>query len=175
MTHRNPPKVFRPQKVVAQLQKETRPAFQRGAIVTSPEELVQHTLAEYMGDRATEVFVVLYLSVRNEVVGYTEYGSGGVAGVEVNTSGVMRDALLAGAVGIVTIHNHPSGNATPSDDDRALWRRLRDAGALIGIPVVDNLIVGESQYFSESKEADDGQGTRTFSRAKSRRAAESAR
>lgn len=145
----NPPRVFRAQKVVAQLQKETRPAFHKGMIASSPRELVEETLDEYLSERATEVFLVLYLSVRNQVVGYTEYASGGVSGVEVNTSGVMRDALISGAAGIITIHNHPSGDATPSSDDRELWKRLREAGKLIGVPVVDNMVVGEEQFFSE--------------------------
>lgn len=148
----NPPRVFRPQKVVAQLQKETRPAFHRGAIVTSPRGLVEDTLGEYLGERATEIFLVLYISVRNQVVGYTEYSSGGVAGVEVNASAILRDALTSGAAAFITIHNHPSGDATPSPEDRALWGRLREAGKLVGIPVLDNLVVGEEQYFSESED-----------------------
>jgi DNA repair protein RadC len=145
----NPPRVFRAQKVVAQLQKETRPAFSKGMIVTTPRGLVEETLDEYLSERATEVFLVLYLSVRNQVLGYTEYASGGISGVEVNTSGVMRDALISGAAGIITIHNHPSGDATPSAEDRALWNRMREAGLLIGVPVVDNMVIGEEQFFSE--------------------------
>lgn len=148
---RNPPRVFRAQKVVAQLQKETRPAFRKGMIVSSPRELVEDTLSEYLMERATEVYLVLHLSVRNQVVGYTEYGSGGTASVEVNVSGIMRDALLSGAAGIITVHNHPSGEASPSTQDRELWKRLADAAALIGIPVMDNLVIGEDQYFSESE------------------------
>jgi len=160
----NPPRVYRPQKVVAELQKETRPALRAGAIVTDVTTLMRDTLADYMGERATEVFLVLYLSVRNQVVGFTEYGSGGISGVEVNTSGIMRDALLAGCAGIITVHNHPTGDATPSDDDRRLWQRIHSAGEIIGVPVVDNLIVGENEYFSELGEKTDGLGRVKFTR-----------
>jgi len=146
---RNPPRVYRPQKVVATLQRDTRPAFAgRGSVVGSPEDIIDG-LTDYMGHRATEIFLVLFLSVRNEIVGYTEYAMGAVAGVEVHASGVFRDALVSGAAGIVTIHNHPTGVTIPSDDDRALWERLKAAGQLIGIPVVDNLVLGESAYYSE--------------------------
>jgi len=146
---RNPPRIYRPQKVVATLQRDTRPAFAgRGSVVGSPEDIIDG-LTDYMGRRATEIFLVLFLSVRNEIVGYTEYAMGAVAGVEVHASGVFRDALVSGAAGIVTIHNHPTGVTIPSDEDRALWERLKAAGQLIGIPVVDNLVLGESSYFSE--------------------------
>jgi DNA repair protein RadC len=160
----NPPRVFRAQKVVAQLQKETRPAFREGSTVVGPRELVEITLSDYLGERATEIFLVLFVNVRNQVVGYVEYGSGGVAGVEVNASGILRDALTSGAAAFISVHNHPSGDATPSPEDRQLWNRLRDAGALVGIPVLDNLVVGEGEFFSESEEKAGGLGRTKFSR-----------
>lgn len=162
---RNPPRVYRAQKVVAKLEKEPRPAFARpGAVVRGPEDLVRETLADYIGNSATEVFLILYVNVRNQIVGYNEYASGGTSGVEVHTSGIMRDALTSGAAAFITVHNHPSGDATPSEDDRALWRRLREAGNLIGVPVIDNLVVGEDEYFSESQEESDGIGRTKFRR-----------
>jgi len=145
----NPPRVYRAQKVVAKLQKETRPAFRQGSIVTDAKTLVEETLADYIGENATEVFLVIFVNIRNHVIGYVEYASGGVAGVEVNASGILRDALTSGAVSFITVHNHPSGDATPSTEDRALWRRLREAGELVGVPVLDNLVVGEGEFFSE--------------------------
>lgn len=160
----NPPRVFRAQKVVAELQKETRPAFRQGSIVSSPENLVKDTLADYLGERATEIFLVIYVDVRNRVVGYIEYGEGGVAGVTVQTSGIMRDALASGAAAFITVHNHPTGDATPSPDDRALWKRIRNAGEIVGVPVIDNIIVGEGEFFSESQEENDGLGRTKFTR-----------
>ncbi len=160
----NPPRVFRPQKVVAELQKETRPVFKVGSTVTGPRDLVEYTLAEYMGERATEIFLVLYVDVRNRIVGYTEYASGSVAGVEVDPSGILRDALTSGASGFITIHNHPTGDATPSEADRGLWKRIRTAGLVVGMPCVDNLVVGENEYFSESEEENNGLGRTKFKR-----------
>jgi hypothetical protein len=149
-TRKNPPRVFRPQKVIAQLQKETRPAFQKGAVVGSPTDLM-YSLVDYMGHRATELFLVLYISVRNQIIGYNEYSSGGVAEVEVHGSSIFRDALTSGAAAVITVHQHPTGDATPSDADRELWKRLREIGQLVGVPVLDNLVLGDGQYFSESE------------------------
>lgn len=144
----NPPRVFRPQKVVATLQKEARPAFARGAIIDGPEELM-HALIPYMGSRATELFLALYINVRNQIVGYNEYSSGSIAEVEVAASGIFRDALLSGAAAVVTVHQHPTGDSAPSDADRMLWARLDDAGQIVGVPVLDNLVLGDAEYFSQ--------------------------
>lgn len=150
----NPPRVYRMQKVVSKLERSPPAMLKPGMIVRSPEDLVRNTLSEYLSEKPTEVFLVLHIDIHNKVIGYTEYAAGSVSSVQVDAAGVMRDALLSGAAGVVTVHNHPSGDPTPSQDDRALWNRLRSAGQLLGVPVVDNLVVGEGRkYFSESEES----------------------
>ena len=143
----NPPRIYRPQRVVAQLQKETRPAFKQGSLIGSPED-VAIAMADYIGARATEAFVVLFVNVRNQLVGYTEMSSGSTASVSVDGAGIFREALAAGAAAIITIHNHPSGDPDPSDDDRQLWKRLAAIGELMGVPVLDDMVIGETQYYS---------------------------
>lgn len=147
----NPPRIYRPQKVVATLQKDTRPEFEGGAYVRSPAD-VMYAMQDYIGSRATESFVVLFLNVRNGLIGYTELTEGSVSAVSVNPSGIFREALAAGAAGMLTIHNHPSGDATASAEDRLLWKRLKAVGELLGIPVLDNLIIGEQEFFSEAED-----------------------
>jgi DNA repair protein RadC len=61
---------------------------------------------------------------------------------------VFRAAIAEAAAGIVVLHNHPSGNPTPSADDRAVTRQLVEAGRLLDIPVYDHVIVGGDRYFS---------------------------
>ena len=61
---------------------------------------------------------------------------------------VFREAAAASAAAIVLFHNHPSGDPTPSPDDLALTARLMDAGAVMGIGVLDHVILAESRYFS---------------------------
>ena len=63
---------------------------------------------------------------------------------------MFRDALLASAAAIVTCHQHPSGLSDPSDDDRRMWKRMRAAGELLGIVVLDNLVLGETHFYGES-------------------------
>lgn len=147
----NPPRVYRAQKVIAKLDKDPRPV-KPGGIVAGPEELVRDVLADYLGGRATEIFLVLYVNVRNQIVGFNEYAEGSVSGVTVHPSGILREALVSGAAAFITVHQHPTGDPTPSSDDRELWARLRAAGELVGIPNLDNLVIGDDgAYFSQSE------------------------
>jgi DNA repair protein RadC len=61
---------------------------------------------------------------------------------------VFRLAIAFGAAGIIVAHNHPSGDPTPSADDRAITRQLVDAGRLLDIPVYDHLVLGAERYVS---------------------------
>jgi DNA repair protein RadC len=61
---------------------------------------------------------------------------------------VFKAALLANAAAIILAHNHPSGEATPSPDDAVLTRRLRTAGEVMGIEVLDHLVIGDRRYVS---------------------------
>jgi DNA repair protein RadC len=61
---------------------------------------------------------------------------------------VFRLAIAEGAAGIIVAHNHPSGDPTPSADDRAVTRQLVDAGRLLDIPVYDHVIVTDGRYVS---------------------------
>lgn len=146
----NPPRATRAQKVVAQLEKS--PMLQPPRPIVSAANLVHYSLYEYIGRRASEVFLACYLNVRNVMVGFSEYTMGSDHEVAVHPQGIFRDALLQGAAGIITVHQHPSGDATPSSADRDLWRRVRAAGELLGIPVVDNLVLGESGFYSEGED-----------------------
>ena len=144
-------KQIRVQRVVAKTLKEQSPILDRGFEVRTPAELVEK-IRPFM-DSTNELFVAVFVNIRNKVVGYTEFTSGSSSSVEVHPSGIFQGALLAGAAAVITIHNHPSGDPTPSNEDRALWRRLRDAGNLMGLPVLDNLVIGDTgRFFSEMEE-----------------------
>ncbi len=91
------------------------------------------------------------MNIRNVLIGDTELGEAGIAGVAVDTAGVMREALACGAAAMITIHNHPSDISTPSEDDFRLWERLKSVGDLVGVPVLDNMVVGHTTYYAQSE------------------------
>lgn len=96
-----------------------------------------------------ETFVVLCLTVRNTLIGEPRVVAiGTVTGVEVHPRDVFRAAIAANAAGIVVLHNHPSGDPTPSIEDVELTRRLKACGDLLGIPVIDHVVVTVDRHVS---------------------------
>jgi DNA repair protein RadC len=144
---RNAPKA-RIQKVVAILERSTMDAARKVTLATSLD--AAEIAAGYIGDRANEIFIAMFINIRNQFLGFTEFTEGSAYGVTVNAAGLFKDALLVNAAGIVTAHQHPTGDPAPSADDGALWARLTAIGELLGIPVVDNLVIGTSRYWSDS-------------------------
>lgn len=95
-----------------------------------------------------EVFLALALDARNVITDIIEIARGSLTHVEVHPREVFRPLVRQAAASAILAHNHPSGDATPSDEDIRLTARLRAAGDIIGIPVLDHIIVGAGHYIS---------------------------
>lgn len=95
-----------------------------------------------------EQFKVMLLSQSNKVLGIYEISSGGISGTVVDIRLLFSAALQAAAVGIILIHNHPSGRTSPSDADRTITSEIVQAGKLFDIKVLDHLIITPDSYFS---------------------------
>lgn len=98
-----------------------------------------------------EVFACLFLDIRQRVIAFEELFRGSIAGAEVPTREVVRRCLAHNAAGVIFAHNHPSGIAEPSRDDRDLTRRLRQALRLIEVKVHDHFIIGFGKPLSFSE------------------------
>lgn len=89
-----------------------------------------------------ECFVVLCLDAQNRVVGKPVVCAVGTAGsVAVAPRDVFREAIKRNACGVILAHNHPSGEVTPSSEDKVLTGRLRSGGELLGVTVLDHIVV----------------------------------
>lgn len=95
-----------------------------------------------------EVCVMAALDTKHRVLSIDTVSVGTAGHTFMAPREVYRDALLAGACAIVLAHNHPSADATPSADDRQLTRRLAQAGATLGVELLDHLIVGDPEWTS---------------------------
>lgn len=95
-----------------------------------------------------EAFWVLSLSRRNGVEREHQVALGALDSVSVHPREVFRPALQAGAASAILVHNHPSGDETPSQDDVAMTQRLCRVGDLVGIPILDHVIVTGARYSS---------------------------
>lgn len=109
---------------------------------------VDALLRARIADREVEHFVALALDAKNRVKAELRIATGGLAACPVAPADVFRALLREAAAGVVFVHNHPSGDATPSADDIALTDRLVRAGALLGVRVLDHVVVGREGYFS---------------------------
>lgn len=88
-----------------------------------------------------EFFVVVLLNARHEVVGVETVSVGSLNASIVHPREVFKPALVASAASVVLVHNHPSGNPEPSEEDLAITKRLVGAGELLGIGVLDHIII----------------------------------
>jgi DNA repair protein RadC len=115
--------------------------------LASPDDAAAY-LAPTYGGGAVERFGVLLLDVRHRILRATVISMGSVDSTVAHPREVFREATAARASGVIVFHNHPSGDPTPSDDDVRLTERLRAAGEIIGIPVLDHLILTDGAYYS---------------------------
>lgn len=106
----------------------------------------------HLSDLSTEEFWVLLLSRSNEVIGSEQISSGGVSGTVVDPKVVFKKALDKFASGIILVHNHPSGNLKPSGADLKITEKIKEAGNLLEINVLDHIIVANRNYFSFADE-----------------------
>jgi DNA repair protein RadC len=111
-------------------------------------EDVHRRLAPRLAGLQQEVFVVLGIDVRNRVLEEVEVARGSVAGVEVHPREVFRPLIRMAAAAAVLVHNHPSGDPAPSQEDLALTHRLREIGQLLGVPVIDHVIIADQGFRS---------------------------
>ena len=100
-----------------------------------------------LGGREDEEMWVMAVDARNLVRGCRKVALGGVHVCGMHPRNVLRTALLEGAVGMIVVHNHPSGNPSPSMDDILMTKRLLQASDVAGITLVDHLIVGANDDY----------------------------
>ena len=100
------------------------------------------------GGRAIEQFGVVLLDTKHRVLRSTIVAIGTLNATVVEPRDIYREATIGGAAAVVVFHNHPSGDPTPSPDDVELTRRLKAAGLLLGIDMIDHVILGDAKYYS---------------------------
>jgi DNA repair protein RadC len=135
------------QAVLEMARRHLREQFDRGAPLSNPRQTAAFLKAR-LRDHPYEVFAVLFLDNRHRVLAFDELFRGTIDGASVYPREVVRRALQHNAAAVILSHNHPSGVAEPSDADRHITTRLRDALALVDVRVLDHLIVGDEECCS---------------------------
>lgn len=116
-------------------------------VIASPQD-VHDLLAPEMASLAQEQLRVLLLDTKHRVVGRRVVYQGNVSSAVVRAAEVLRPAVAAAAPAIIAVHNHPSGDPTPSPEDVALTRKLAQAAHLLDIDLVDHVVIGRERSVS---------------------------
>jgi DNA repair protein RadC len=95
-----------------------------------------------------EVFYAVLLNAQNEVLSLQEVTRGIINSTVVHPREVFRIAVVTGAASLIVLHNHPSGNSSPSEEDRTITAQLVAAGRILDIPVYDHVILAGAAHFS---------------------------
>jgi DNA repair protein RadC len=124
------------------------PSTEQAPQVLDSPDGVARLLSPLLTGLDREHFVVLALDARNRPIGCHTVSVGSLSASIVHPREVFKFAILANAAAVILAHNHPSGDTTPSHEDVELTRRLREAGELLGIAVLDHVVVTDGDHTS---------------------------
>jgi len=125
--------------------------FEQTRLSTSSEaQSVIRNLIVDRGQPDREQFCVLLLDTKNKTIGLNIVSTGGLSSATVHPREVLKPAILSNAAAIILAHNHPSGELTPSPQDKAITKRIIQASEIMGITVHEHLIISmeDERYFS---------------------------
>ena len=120
--------------------------LQPGQRYTAPQQV--YDCFKFLMEETKEVFLTLHLDGKNRIVCCDLVSIGSLNQSIVHPREVFKTALLSNAAALILIHQHPTGDPTPSSEDIAITRRLSEAGGIMGIKVLDHCIIGNGEYLS---------------------------
>ena len=118
---------------------------------SNPDSIASYYMEDLRHEKQ-EHMKLLMLNSKSKLIGETEISKGTVNATLITPRELFIEALQKNAVSIIIMHNHPSGDPSPSREDKLTTRRIREAGALIGIELLDHIIIGNNCYVSFRKE-----------------------
>jgi DNA repair protein RadC len=105
-------------------------------------------ISPLLSDLPHEEFWILFLNRSNKVINRMKLSQGGISGTVTDVRMVMKKAIEYLASGIIVCHNHPSGNLNPSESDTRITQKIKEAGNIMDIQLLDHLIISEKDYYS---------------------------
>jgi DNA repair protein RadC len=116
-------------------------------VVNGPEDVAHFAMPRFRFEQR-EHFAVMLLNTKNHILGLHDVSVGSLQASVVHPREVFRTAVDYAAASMILLHNHPSGDPTPSHEDIAVTARLVKAGKIMDIPVLDHVIIGRNRYVS---------------------------
>lgn len=115
--------------------------------IRSPQQIIDYCKAALAG-KQEESLELIFLSIRNTVIGTQQISSGLIDRIAISPRKIVESALTAKAAAIILVHNHPSGDCTPSDEDIIFTKNTVRAAQLFGISICDHIIIGKNKHYS---------------------------
>ncbi len=115
--------------------------------ITNSTQIYQY-VSPWLSDLSYEEFWIIYLNRKNKIIGKEQISKGGISSTSVDIRLILKKALELNATAIIAAHNHPTGNAEPSNEDKNLTEKLYNSAQLLDINLLDHIIVGTQNYFS---------------------------
>ena len=125
----------------------SRPINNFNIQIKSPQDVANLLINELKYEKR-EIVKVLMLNSKNNVLKIQDVAYGGTSFAVFEIKDVLKEAIKIGAPKIILVHNHPSGDPTPSKEDIKVTETLMQIGKIMAIPVVDHIIIGNNQYYS---------------------------
>ncbi len=140
--------------IVTALELGKRRVFEKGKTIQKIKSSsdVFNVMQPIIGELQHEEFWVVYVNNSNTILAKHQIGKGGLVSALVDVRLIYKKALELAAVGIILVHNHPSGKLTPSNSDQQLTQKICKAGEALDIRTLDHLIITEKSYFSFADE-----------------------
>jgi DNA repair protein RadC len=140
-------RVIRPVYKSLVVAEEARHWFTPDTSISSSSRVAD--LFAHLEKEAKEMFICCHLNAKNQLLCVETVSVGSLSASIVHPREIFKSALLSSAASVVLVHNHPSGDPTPSREDLDITKRLKDAGELLGIRVLDHVIIGsQGRYIS---------------------------
>jgi DNA repair protein RadC len=118
-----------------------------GSRYSHPQDVYQHFRGR-LADRKRELFIVLLLDSKNRLLREVQISEGSLTASIVHPREVFAVVVRESAAALLLVHNHPSGDPTPSREDREITTRLKEVGELMGVRVLDHIVIGAEGYVS---------------------------
>ena len=129
------------------VRRAARATMKRGATISSPQSVAEYFMEDMRPLRREEIFVAMFDS-KSRLIHSSMISRGTVSTSIITPREVFIEALKYNSVSVILLHNHPSGDPQPSQEDLLLTRRMTEAGDLLGIPVIDHIVIGDNRYYS---------------------------
>ena len=130
---------------------EGSPDSKGKVVIKTPEDVLGQVKGR-LKNKKKEHFITLLLDTRNQLIGVTTISIGSLDSSIVHPREVFKEAISASTASVIFVHNHPSGDPQPSEDDIKLTKRLVEAGEIVGIEILDHIIVADEAHVSMKAE-----------------------